>query len=155
MTILKGIPRILPPRLLYALASMGHGDMIVLGDANFPAASVAKANDAELIRCDSLTVPQLLEAICKLMPLDRHTPYPAAVMQVTPQDQGTIETPVWDEFRRILKQAEQRDDIVLEEVERMAFYERAKKAYVVVATGESALYGNLILYKGVLGPEEA
>ena len=153
MTILKGIPRILPPRLLYALASMGHGDMIVLADANFPATSVAKANNAELIRCDALTVPQVLEAICKLMPVDRHMPYPAAVMAVVPQDVGKVETPVSEEFRRIIKDAEKRD-VNFEEIERMEFYERAKKAYAVVATGESALYGNLILYKGVLGPNE-
>ena len=67
MTILKGIPRILPPRLLYILASMGHGDELVLADANFPSASVARAGEtgSELVCCDSLTVPELLQAICQ------------------------------------------------------------------------------------------
>ena len=153
MTILKNVPRVLPPRLLYVLASMGHGDELVLADANFPAASVAKSGDtpSELICCDSLTVPELLEAICTLMPLDTYTEFPAAVMQVTPQDHGKVETPVWDAFKTIMKAAEGRD-VALEKVERFAFYERAKKAYAVVSTGESALYGNLIITKGVLGP---
>ena len=153
MTVLKGVPRILPPQLLYVLASMGHGDQLVLADANFPAASVAKSGDttSELICCDSLTVPELLEAICTLMPLDTYTEFPAAVMQVTPQDAGKVDTPVWDAFKNIMKAAEERD-IQLEKVERFAFYERAKKAYAVVSTGENALYGNLIITKGVLGP---
>lgn len=162
MTILKGIPRIIPPRLLYVLASMGHGDEIVLADANFPAASVAKAGDSELICCDSLTVPELLEAICRLMPLETYAKFAAAVMQVTPQDVGKVATPVWQEYVRILKEAEGNRIsatgdgwLCLEKVERFAFYERAKKAYAVVSTGESALYGNLILKKGILGPNDA
>ena len=87
MTILKHVPRIIPPRLLYVLAQMGHGDEIVLADANFPAASTAR--NCELINCDAVTVPQLLKAVCKLMPLDTYAS-PAAVMQVTPQDQGKV-----------------------------------------------------------------
>lgn len=155
MTILKGIPRILPPRLLYVLAKMGHGDEIVLADANFPAASIAGANNSELIYCDSLTVPQLLSAICQLFPLDiTHSEYPAAVMAVVPSDVGKIQTPIWDEYRTILQHAESKPEIKLEEVERFHFYERAKKAYCIVSTGETALYGNLLLKKGVLGPGE-
>lgn len=155
MTVLKGIPRILPPRLLYVLASMGHGDELVLADANFPSASVAREhNQAELISCDSLTVPELLEAICQLLPLDTYAEFPAAVMQVVPQDAVGVATPIWDEFRWILQKSEGRT-IELEQVERFAFYERAKRAFAVVSTGESALYGNLILKKGVLGPVTA
>ena len=150
MTILKHVPRIIPPRLLYVLAQMGHGDEIVLADANFPAASTAR--NCELINCDAVTVPQLLKAVCTLMPLDTYAS-PAAVMQVTPQDQGKVQTPVWDEFKGIIEASEGRS-IELEEVERFAFYERAKTAQCIVSTGESALYGNLILKKGVLGPEE-
>ena len=155
MAILKGVPRVLPPRLLYILASMGHGDELVLADANFPAASVARAEpSAELICCDALTVPELLQAICQLMPLDTYVEYPAAVMQVTVQDAGKVETPVWNEFRNIMQAAEGGREIQLEQVERFAFYERAKKAFAVVSTGESALYGNLIIKKGVLGHEQ-
>ena len=107
MTVLKGIPRILPPRLLYILASMGHGDELVLADANFPAAATAAAEPtAEWICCDGLTVPVLLQAILQLMPLDTYVTSPAAVMQVTPQDQGRVETPIWEEFKRIMKAAQ-------------------------------------------------
>ena len=118
MTILKHVPRIIPPRLLYVLAQMGHGDEIVLADANFPAASTAR--NCELINCDAVTVPQLLKAVCTLMPLDTYAS-PAAVMQVTPQDQGKVQTPVWDEFKGIIEASEGRS-IELEEVERFAFY---------------------------------
>ena len=152
MTILKRVPRIIPPRLLYVLAQMGHGDELVLADANFPAFSTANARNAELINCDAVTVPQLLEAVCTLMPLDTYAS-PAAVMQVTPQDQGKVQTPVWNEFKTIIEKSDGRS-IELEEVERFAFYERAKGAQCIVSTGESALYGNLILKKGVLGPDD-
>ena len=154
MTMLKGIPRNIPPQLLYQLACMGHGDTIVLGDANFPADSIGRADPrADVIRCDSMNATELLQAILTLMPIDRYTDTPVAVMQVVPSDQEKgIQTPrVWDEYKRILKDHEHRE-IELERVERLEFYERAKKAFCVVATGEAALYGNLILTKGVLGP---
>ena len=89
MTILKHVPRIIPPRLLYVLAQMGHGDEIVLADANFPAASTAR--NCELINCDAVTVPQLLKAVCTLMPLDTYAS-PAAVMQVTPRSRKSANT---------------------------------------------------------------
>jgi L-fucose mutarotase len=153
MTILKGIPRILPPKLLYAMAKMGHNDLMVLADANFPAESIAQAANAELIRMDASTVPEVLEAVLKLLPLDTYTEFPAGVMAVLPSDAGVIETPVWDDFQRILNFYEGRP-VGMEKIEQQAFYDRAKTAMVVVATGESALYGNLIIRKGVLGPEE-
>ena len=148
--MLININPVLSPELLFHLRSMGHGEKLVLADANFPAASTAR--NCELINCDAVTVPQLLKAVCTLMPLDTYAS-PAAVMQVTPQDQGKVQTPVWDEFKGIIEASEGRS-IELEEVERFAFYERAKTAQCIVSTGESALYGNLILKKGVLGPEE-
>lgn len=152
MTILKFIPRVLPPRLLYVLASMGHGDEIVLADANFPSESVAKANNAEIVRMDAVNVPEVLSAVCKLMPLDTYEK-PAAVMSVVDHDVGKVDpSAVWKTYSKIMEQ-EENIEIKLEEVERFAFYERAKNAYCIVATGESALYGNLILKKGVLGPE--
>jgi len=141
---------------------MGHGDELVLADANFPAASVAAADatngNAELIYCTALTVPELLEAICQLMPLDQDTEFPATVMQVPPQDAGKVDTPVWDAYVKIINDAEhhQRDaPVQLAKIERFAFYERAKKAYCVVATGESDLYSNLILTKGIVLVEPA
>lgn len=143
MLMLKGIPAILSPELLKILMEMGHGDEIVLGDGNFPAASCAQ----RLVRCDGHAVPELLKAILKLFPLDTFVKSPVALMAVVPGD--TSKPVIWDEFRRIVEQVDTRPDC-FEFIERFAFYERAKKAYAIVATGESALYANVILKKGVV-----
>jgi len=129
---------------------MGHGDEIVLGDANFPSASIAADGVAsELLHCDGVPIPQLLEAILELMPLDAHA-RPATVMAVSQQDEDTIKVPeVWQEYQTIIEESETRT-IAFEELERFQFYERAKKAFAVVRTGETSMYGNIILKKGCL-----
>nr|XP_015799727.2 fucose mutarotase isoform X3 [Nothobranchius furzeri] len=105
------------------------------------------------IRADGLGIPQLLKAILKLLPLDTYVPHPAAVMDLLDSDKlKGLAVPVWDVYTQLLKQAG--SHAPLEKVERFAFYERAKKTYAVVATGETALYGNLILKKGVLAAEQ-
>lgn len=141
--MLKGIPHILSPEILKILMEMGHGDEILLADANFPAASHAQ----RLVRCDGHGIPELLEATMQLFPLDPYVKKPVALMQVVPGD--PVETPIWDTYRTILKNHTQTSE-PFEEVERFAFYERAKQAYAIVATGERALYANLILKKGVI-----
>jgi L-fucose mutarotase len=144
--MLKGIPPILSPELLGLIAAMGHGDELVLADANFPAVSVGR----RVVRADGHSVPAILEAVLKLFPLDSFVERPAAVMQrVDHPDQAA---PIWTEFQRLLDSAEGKH-IAIERVERFAFYERAKQAFGVVATGETALYGNLILKKGVIAPK--
>ncbi|XP_024153432.1 fucose mutarotase [Oryzias melastigma] len=151
MVVLKGIPSVLSPDLLYVLAKMGHGDELVLADVNFPASSVCACGPKE-IRADGLRIPQLLEAILKLLPLDTYVPCPAAVMDLVDTDkQKGLSVTVWETYSHLLSQAG--SESPLEKVERFAFYERAKKSYAVVATGETALYGNLILKKGVLPAE--
>ncbi|XP_063814697.1 fucose mutarotase [Pseudophryne corroboree] len=152
MVVLKGIPSVLSPELLYALARMGHGDDIVLADANFPVSSISRCGP-ELIRADGMGIPRLLEAILQLFPMDTYVPRPAAVMDLVDSDKEKgLKTPVWDEYRTLLFKANCMAP--LEQVERFAFYERAKNAFAVVATGESALYGNLILRKGVISPSD-
>lgn len=138
--MLKGIPSILSPELLKILMEMGHGDEIVIGDGNFPAAS----NAQRLIRCDGHGVPALLDAILTLMPLDTYVDAPVALMETT---QGDPRPVIWDEYQRILAKHQK---VKIETVERFAFYERAKRAYAIIATGETALYANLILKKGVV-----
>jgi L-fucose mutarotase len=141
--MLKNIPTILSPELMKILLEMGHGDEIVLADGNFPAASVAQ----RLVRCDGHGVPELLEAVLKLFPLDIYVDRPVALMSVVPGDK--TKPTIWEQYRAIVKASgEQFSDF--EFVERFAFYERAKKAYAVVATSEKALYANIILKKGVL-----
>ena len=140
--MLKGISPILSPELLKILMEMGHGDELVIGDGNFPAASVAQ----RLVRLDGHGVPAILDAVLALYPLDTYVEAPVALMQVTPGDDIVPE--IWNEYRAIVKKHE--GDKNFEEVERFAFYERAKKAYAVVATGETAIYANIILKKGVV-----
>ncbi|XP_045882808.1 fucose mutarotase isoform X1 [Meles meles] len=151
MVVLKGVPALLSPELLYALARMGHGDEIVFADVNFPTASICRCGPEE-IRADGLGIPQLLEAVLKLLPLDSYVESPAAVMELVPGDRKIgLQTPVWESYESILLEAGCVSALV--KIERFEFYERAKKAFAVVATGETALYGNLILKKGVLTPE--
>ncbi|MDD7355409.1 MAG: L-fucose mutarotase [Oscillospiraceae bacterium] len=140
--MLKGIPDIISPELLKILDEMGHGDEIVIGDGNFPAASNAK----RLVRLDGHGVPEILEAILKLVPLDPYVDSPVMLMQVTPGDD--TDPVIWKDYERIVK--EQSGDFKMSEIERFAFYERARNAYAIVATGETALYANIILKKGVV-----
>jgi L-fucose mutarotase len=148
LSMLKGIPAVLSPELLKILAEMGHGDEIVLADGNFPAASCAK----RLVRADGHGVPPLLDAILTLFPLDTYVDAAVHVMEVVPGD--PVVPVIWDEYRRIIRKHEP-DAANINSIERFAFYERAKQAYAVVATGESALYANLILKKGAVRPESS
>lgn len=144
--MLKGISPLISPELLMALAQMGHGDELVLADGNFPCHSVGK--DAIVIRADGHGVPELLDAILSLIPLDRYTEKPVALMQVVPGD--TCGTPeIWQTYEKILADHEP-DHHAIEWTERFAFYERAKHAYLIVATGEKAIYANVLLKKGVV-----
>ncbi|XP_048864411.1 fucose mutarotase isoform X2 [Brienomyrus brachyistius] len=137
MVVLKGIPSVLSPELLYTLAKMGHGDELVLADANFPSSSTCKHGPVE-IRADGLNIPVLLEAILKLLPLDSYVESPAAVMDLVDSDkQRGVAVPVWDTYSRLLREAGCHKS--LEKVERFAFYERAKKSYAIVATGQGEL----------------
>ena len=140
--MLKGIPSILSPELLKVLIEMGHGDEIVIADGNFPAASIA----ARLVRSDGNMVPELLEAILHLFSLDKYVQKPVALMAIVSGD--TYIPEIWETYRSICKKQEYFTDF--EFVERFAFYERAKKAYAVIATSETALYANIILKKGVV-----
>ena len=143
--MLKNIPSVLPPELLKILMEMGHGEEIVIADGNVPGASIAK----NLIRCDGHGVPVILDAVMKLLPLDQYVEQPVALMQVVPGD--NVVPTIWDEYETIINKYEPAGmKNGFDMVERFAFYERAKKAYAVVMTGESAIYANIILKKGVV-----
>ncbi len=144
--MLKGIPSIISPELLKVLCEMGHSDTIVIADGNFPAESVGK--NAIVIRADGHGVPELLDAILKLFPLDTHVNKPVSLMQVTPGED--VKTPIWDTYKQIVAKTDSRGADAFQEVERFEFYEVAKKAYAVIATGETALYANIMLQKGVV-----
>jgi len=144
--MLKGIPAILSPELLKILCEMGHGDRIVIGDGNFPSQSVGAGKP--VIRCDGHGVPELLDAILRLFPLDGYVPQPVSLMQVMPGDK--VETPIWEKYYEIVGRYDARGKDAVGGIERFAFYEEARKCYAVVATGETALYANVILQKGVV-----
>lgn len=144
--MLKNIPKILSPEMLKVLCEMGHGDRIVIADGNFPAASVGK--NAIVLRADGIGAADMLDAVLSLMPLDTHVENPVKLMQVTPGDD--VKTPIWDEYKELVKKYDERGGNCFEEVERFEFYEQAKTAYAVIATGESALYANIMLQKGVI-----
>lgn len=144
--MLKGIPKILSPELLKVLCEMGHSDRIVIADGNFPSESVGR--QAKVIRCDGHGVPELLEAILKVFPLDTYIEKPVTLMEVVKGDK--VETPIWDEYSRIVAKYDPRGNEAIGQIERFGFYEEAKSAYAVIATGETALYANVMLQKGVV-----
>ena len=144
--MLKNIPYILSPELLKVLCEMGHGDTLVLADANFPAQSYASR--AKVVRCDGLGIPALLDAILQVIPLDRYVPQPATLMEIVPGD--PVETPIWSEYEALLLKHEKLQPGDIRHLERFTFYDECKKAYAVIATGEKALYANVILQKGVI-----
>ncbi|MDR2764625.1 MAG: hypothetical protein LBB90_06295 [Tannerella sp.] len=139
--MLKGIHPILSPDLLKILAEMGHGDEIVFGDSNFPAASHAQ----RLVRADGHRITALLEAVLPLFPLDYAVDFTAVLMQY----RGDREPSVWNRYREILSAWPDGDKTFLT-IPKPEFYERAGKAYCVVATSESEGFANLILRKGVV-----
>ena len=139
--MLKNISPILSPELLKILMEMGHGDELVIGDGNFPAA----ANAQRLVRLDGHRVPEVLDAIVQIFPLDTYVEAPVALMDNNDADNRPA---IWATYEDVVKKNE--GDKKFELVERFAFYERARKAYAIVATGETAIYANIILKKGVV-----
>ncbi|MBO5558810.1 RbsD/FucU domain-containing protein [Ruminococcus sp.] len=144
--MLKNIPPILSPELLKTLCEMGHSDRIVIADGNFPAESMGK--NCKVIRADGHGVPELLDAILTLLPLDTYVDKPVSLMQVMAGDDA--ETPIWEEYKRIVTKHDPRGVSAIGEIERFAFYEEAKTAYAIIATGEKAVYANVMLQKGVV-----
>lgn len=144
--MLKGIPKILSPELLKVLCEMGHSDRLVISDGNFPAESMGK--NAIVIRCDGHNVPELLDAILQVFPLDTYVEKPVSLMAVVPGDK--VETPIWDTYKEIIAKHDDRGAATVQNIERFAFYDEARTAYAIIATGESALYANIMLQKGVV-----
>ena len=127
--MLNGIPKNVSPELIKVLMEMGHGDEIILSDGNYPATSSGNT----LVRCIGLGVPELLDSILTLMPLDDPTPE---------------EPPIWATYREII--AKHAGDVKISHIEHDAFIERARKCYAIVATSEEATYANILLRKGVV-----
>ena len=144
--MLKGIPQINSPELLKVLCEMGHSDRIVIADGNFPAESMGK--DSIVIRCDGHGVPELLDAILQLFPLDTYVEKPVSLMEVMKGDNA--KTPIWDTYKEIIAKHDERGADTVGTIERFKFYEEAKTAYAIIATSEKAIYANVMLQKGVI-----
>jgi L-fucose mutarotase len=144
--MLKGVHPLLGPDLLHALQSMGHGDDIVIADANFPSSTMGP----KVIRADGVSATAMAEAILTHMPLDTFVPEAAWRMEVVGDPDAEPE--FCTEFQAIV--AKRAGDFRIVPVERFAFYEMARKAAYIVATTEFRLYGNLVLKKGVVYPNE-
>lgn len=141
--MLKKIPKNISPELMKVLMEMGHGDEIVLADGNFPAASHAKT----LIRLDGQNMPLVLKSILEFFPLDTYVDSAFNLMATAPTDDFKPE--IWSEYEEILKSSTA-ENIKIDALERFEFYERGKQAYAIVATGEEAIYANILLRKGVV-----
>jgi L-fucose mutarotase len=147
--MLKHLDPLLTPDLLAALRAMGHGDTIAIVDANFPAA----ANARRLIRLDGHGAPRVLDAVLSVMPLDDFGPDAAVRMEVV--GDPSVEMPIFAAFRTVLAHHEPGLKSALGALERHAFYAAARDAFAIVATGETKLYGNILLRKGVIRPVAA
>jgi L-fucose mutarotase len=144
--MLKMLDPLLTPDLLYALRAMGHGDEIVIVDANYPAESAGP----EVVRLDAADATRVLDAVLSVMPLDTFVPEACWRMEVS--GDPAAEQPIFGEFRAVIARREG-PQFTLGQLERFAFYERARHAFAIIATGERRLYGNVLLKKGVIRPE--
>lgn len=142
--MLKGIPKIISPELVKTLCAMGHGDEIVIADGNFPAESLGK----RVIRADGIGGVEMLKAVLSLIPLDCYSDPNMILMRLMACDEGKINPVIWEKYEKIARAED--ENVKIGNIDRFEFYERAKNAYAVIATGEEAVYANIILKKGVI-----
>lgn len=142
--MLKGISKIVSPELIKTLCEMGHGDEIVIADGNFPAETFGK----RVIRADGIGGAEMLKAVLSLIPLDTYSDPNMILMRLMDCDKGKINPVIWNEYEKIAKAED--ENVRIGNIDRFEFYDRAKTAYAVIATGEEAVYANIILKKGVV-----
>lgn len=142
--MLKGIPKILSPELLKILCEMGHGDEIVIADANFPSENYGK----KVIRADGISGTEMLNAVLSVFPLDTYSDPNMILMKLMDCDVGKINPTIWEEYKSIANNNDK--NVKVGNIDRFDFYDRAKEAYAVIATGEEAVYANIIIKKGVI-----
>lgn len=142
--MLKGISKIISPELIKILCEMGHGDEIVIADGNFPADTFGK----RVIRADGISGVEMLKAVLLLIPLDTYSDPNMILMRLMACGEGKINPVIWGEYEKIARAEDK--NVKIGNIDRFEFYERAKNAYAVIATGEEAVYANIILKKGVI-----
>ena len=142
--MLKGISKLISPELLKTLCEMGHGDEIVIADGNFPSENFGK----RVIRADGISGAEMLKAVLSLVPLDGYSDPNMILMKLMDCDVGKIDPVIWKEYEKIAKAAD--ENVKIGNIDRFEFYERAKNAFAVIATGEEEVYANIIIKKGVI-----
>lgn len=147
--MLLGIPKLLSPEIIAALCEMGHGDVVVIGDANFPGKKYAGEGNCKFLRADGIPGTALLDAILTLMPCDQYVEKPVKLMQKMECDRD-LEIPIWDEYKRIVEKHEARGEKAIGFLDRFDFYDEAKKSYCIIQSGEEAIYANVMIKKGVI-----
>ena len=147
--MLNHISPVFSPELLAAVYAMGHGDTIVLADGNFPSDGVSRRGAAEIIRADGHGIPELLDAILALMPLDTYAEKPVLYMAKSECDRD-LALPILDEYKKIIEKYDERGEACTGYLERYAFYDKAEQACYIVQSGETSQYANIILQKGVV-----
>ncbi len=145
--MLKNIPDCICPELLKVLHEMGHGDRLIIGDANFPATSSSACGNGVNIRCDGNDAKEMLDAILQLFPLDDFVEEPVLLMNKTPKH-ADMDVKIWGEFKNIVRKYEPSAGVGM--VDRFEFYDIAKKAYAIVSTTEKSPYACIVLQKGCL-----
>lgn len=151
--MLKGLDPRLNAEVLYALRAMGHGDVLIVADTNFPSDSVARETVlGDLLRMDNLSAAEAVEALLSVMPLDTFVDDFAGRMEIV-DDPNTV-PPVQEEVQKAIDHAEGEHRPMVS-IERFAFYDLAREAYAVIQTGERRFYGCFMLRKGVIPPENA
>lgn len=147
--MLLGIPKILSPEIIATLCEMGHSDVIVIGDANFPGKRFAVEGNCKFLRADGLSGTDLLDAVLSVIPCDSYTEHPVKLMQTMKCDRD-LKIPIWDEYKKIVGKHDARGDKAIGFLDRFDFYDEAKKSYCIIQSGEEAIYANVMIQKGVI-----
>ncbi len=149
MQMLLGIPKILSPDIIATLCEMGHSDIVVIGDANFPGRRFAAEGNCRFLRAYGLSGTDLLDAVLTVIPCDAYVEHPVKLMQKMESDKH-MAIPIWDEYKKIVKKHDSRGQQAIGFLERFAFYEEAKKSFCIIQSGEEAIYANVMIQKGVI-----
>jgi len=147
--MLLGIPKILSPEIIATLCEMGHSDVVVIGDANFPGRRFADEGKCKFLRADGISGTDLLDAVLTVIPCDSYVEHPVKLMKTMKCDNG-MQIPIWDEYKKIVAKHDSRGEKAVGFVDRFDFYEDAKKSYCIIQSGEEAVYANIMVQKGVI-----
>lgn len=147
--MLLGVPKILSPEIVSALCEMGHSDVVVIGDANFPGKRFAEEGGCKFLRADGISGTDLLDAILSVIPCDSYSQHPVKLMQTMECDRH-LDIPIWEEYKKIVSAHDERGEAAIGFLDRFDFYDETKKAYCIIQSGEEAIYANVMIQKGVI-----